>query len=49
MEIQIETLMQIVGEITVENHLYKQRIQDMTAQIVQMEKEAKEKEIKPTK
>ena len=49
MEIQMEKLMQIVGEITVENHLYKQRIQDMTAQIVQMEKDAKEKEIKPTK
>ena len=49
MEIQIEKLMQIIGEITVENHLYKQRVQDMSDQIVQMEKEAKEEKIESTK
>ena len=49
MEIQMEKLLQIIGELTVENHLYKQRVQDMAGQIAQLEKEAKEKEIKPTK
>ena len=45
----MEKLMQIVGELTVENHLYKQRVQDMAGQIAQLEKDAKEKEIKSTK
>ena len=45
MEIQIEKLMQIIGEITVENHLYKQRVQDMAEQITELEKDAKEQKI----
>ena len=39
MEIQMEKLLQLIGEQTVELSLYKYRIQDMAGRIAELEKE----------
>jgi len=39
MEIQMEKLLQLIGEQVVELMLYKHRIQDMAARVAELEKE----------
>jgi hypothetical protein len=42
MEIHMDKLLQIIGELTVENKLYQQRVQDMAAENNLMTKEIEE-------
>ena len=48
MEIQMEKLLQLIGEQTVELSLYKYRIQDMAGRIAELEREL-ERELEKVK